>query len=138
MTHVDTSCDVVIAEAVHQLRLLRCDAVAALLPFLGELAALNSPATAGTIRRAVNRLRLVRRFSQLRRQPENRGKSNRSLIIRVNREAARIAPGQCCSVRSLQKWIKAYNSLTPGGLAAGWEALIDNYGRPLKRSSNSP
>ena len=138
MANRETSCDVVIGEALHQLKRLRCDAVAALLPFLSELAMLNPPATAGTVRRAVGRLRLVQRFAELRRLPEIRGRSNRAIILQVNHEAGRIAPGQRCSLRSLQKWIEAYNTLTSGGLAAGWAALIDNYGRPLKRSSSAP
>jgi len=128
--------DVVIAEALYQLKRLRVDTVASLLPFLGELAALNPPATAGTVRRAIARSRLLHRFAELRALPENRSRSERSIILQVHREAARIAPGQKCSVRSLQVWIERYNTPTAGGLAAGWEALVDNYGRPLKRSSS--
>lgn len=130
--------DVVIAEALYQLRRLRTDTAAALLPFLGELAALNPPATAGTVRRTIGRFRLLRRFAHLRALPENHGRSNRSIIMQVHGEAGWIAPGQKCSVRSLQVWIEQYNTPTAGGLAAGWEALVDNYGRPLKRSSSGP
>ena len=129
---------VVVAEALHQLQRLRVDTVASLLPFLGELAALNPPATAGTVHRALARARLLGRFAELRALPENRGRSNRSIIIQVHREAKRIAPGRKCSVRSLQVWIACYNAPTAGGLAAGWESLLDNYGRPRERSSSGP
>ena len=138
MVERDASRDAVINEGLCQLKRLRYDAVAALLPFPGELAVLNPPATAGTVRRAVGRLRLVQRFADLRRVPENRSWGNRAILVQVSREAGRIAPGQRCSVRSLQTWIEAYNALTSGGLAAGWEALIDNYGRPVKRPLSGP
>lgn len=117
-------------EAVRQLRRLSDDALVALLPVLGELAGLDPPTTAGSVRRAWGRYRLLRRFADLRRQPDNRGQSNRALMLQVLQESPSIAPEVKCSLRSLQVWVQSFNALTEGGLAAGTSALVDNYGRP--------
>ena len=131
--------DKILAELIEADSRVEPLALLPLLPLLGELAAGQcKPATAGTVRRALGRWRLLKRFSVLKRRHPAR--SNSQIMNQVNREAARIAPGLRCSVRSLESWLRGFNSVGPGGLAAGPAALIDKYrpGRPpKKRDSNA-
>ena len=93
------------------------------------------PLTAGMIRRAHGRFRVLQRFAELKASAEYRAKSNRQVILRVVAEAGAMFPGVRCSRRSIQTWLGKYNTVGEDGLAGGPAALIDRYGRPPKAGS---
>jgi hypothetical protein len=108
------------------------DALVPLLSLLGEITACadeKAPLTAGMVRRAIGRWRLLLRYAELR---EHHQGKRPVLLRRVIREAPMIAPGLQCSTRSLQRWVLDWNRKGPGGLAPGWAALVGRRGRPRK------
>lgn len=107
--------------------------VEALVPIPGLIrelgASADHPATPNTVRRFIGRLRVLRRYAELRGDPANAKLSDAAIIRQVARDASAIAPGLNASVRAVRLWITKHNRVNSTGLAGGWNALIDRYGR---------
>lgn len=117
-------------EADYQLSVAEADVrqAAACRALLLAMGADHRAMQPGAIERAAGRVRLLRRFGELR--PTNPDASNYELLKQVVAEAPSIAPGVRCSVRSMQRWLKAWNTIGPDGLAVGVTAVLDHRGRP--------
>ena len=133
-TEANDNRNTIFAEITESLSRLPAETLLPLLPVLGELAR-DRPRrlTAGMVRRALDRWRLVKLFRSIKTDPKYGNPSNRQALKRVSRLASRDAPGVKCAVRSLERWIENYNRVGADGLAAGFSALLDKYGRPRKR-----
>ena len=120
----------VLDEAARQLQRLPTVVIVPLLPFLADLGRdPHDPLTAGTVRRSIRRWRVLQCFGDLRRMPAHRHLSRTQIVLRVADETG-------VPQRSIENWITRYNRLTDAGLAGGFPALVDRYGRPRKAASN--
>jgi len=68
------------------------------------------------IRRALERWRVLQRLAALKRET---GLSVRKVIVHMVRASARGDTGRKLKSRTLQTWVKAWNTPGPGGLAPG-------------------
>ena len=130
--------DHTIRSALGLLMRMRDDVLRGLLPMLAELSALDEGTLREpTLRRLALRMFCVQRYRQLRRAPEHRHDPDRVLAKLIGSEAVKIDPAWRCSLRSLQVWIKAWNAVGDGGVAAGWRGLIrPSWGDPPSRSGS--
>jgi hypothetical protein len=87
--------------------------------------------TPGAIHRAIGRLRLLRRYQELR--AVDGGSKMYLLLGRVAREAASTAPGIQCSPTSLARWVSRCNAQRDGLAVGVVAAILDRRGRLRKR-----
>lgn len=126
--------ELLLTELAHAASRVPTDLLVPLLSMTAELSGRQgTPRSAGTLRRAIERGRILQRFAELRRDPKCTGWDNLRLLRELLTEVRRRFPQMKCSTRTLQRWIHDWNSTADGGLARGFVALIDAYGRPPLR-----
>ncbi|HUU82989.1 MAG TPA: hypothetical protein VM243_05735 [Phycisphaerae bacterium] len=104
---------------------LRREVLAAWLPLLGGLAETTRHLSAGSVSLFITRLRLLRRWSELReRRPEA---TNEELDAQVSAEAMESDETLRAGPRTIRHWRDAWNATGPGGLAAGPAGIIPRY-----------
>jgi hypothetical protein len=144
-TKANDNRDAILSEATETLSRLPTEALLPLLPFLGELSRERPrPLTAGMVRRALDRWRLLELFRAM--KLETPDLSNRQIILRVTHRVAswggppgqRAARPRILGARTLERWVQEYNQVGPDGLAAGFAALIDGVGRPSRSPFQGP